>query len=101
MYYIIYKDRLKQGKTIKDFENWLRDYMPIQNDWGAIDFDIYKPLYGSADVFYVKYTVESLDKWNSGLASPMGARLITAISEIIEIPKVEVNIMERVEVKII
>lgn len=51
MYYIIYKDKLKQGKTMEDFTNWLREYMPIQNDWGAKDFDVYKPLYGPSDVF--------------------------------------------------
>jgi len=101
MYYIIYKDKLKQGKTIEDFTNWLREYMPIQNDWGAIDFDVYKPLYGSSDIFYVKYSVESLDKWNNGLQSPMGKRLIEAISDVIEISKVEVNIMEKVNVEII
>jgi hypothetical protein len=101
MYYVIYKDKLKQGKTMENFKNWLREYMPIQNDWGAKDFDVYKPLYGSSDIFYVKYTVESLDKWNNGLASPMGKRLIEAISEVIDISKVEVSIMEKVDIEMI
>jgi hypothetical protein len=101
MYYVIYKDKLKQGKTMEDFKNWLRKYMPIQNDWGAIDFDVYKPIYGQSDVFYVRYSVESLDKWNNGLASPMGKRLIEAISDVIEISRVEVSIMEKIEIEII
>jgi hypothetical protein len=101
MYYVIYKDKLKQGKTMENFKNWLREYMPIQNDWGAKDFDVYKPLYGSSDIFYVKYTVESLDKWNNGLASPMGKRLIEAISEVIDVSKVEVSIMEKVDIEMI
>jgi len=101
MYYIIYKDKLKQGKTMEDFTNWLRKYMPIQNDWGAKDFDVYKSLYGPSDVFYVRYSVESLDNWNNGLQSPMGKRLIEAISDVIEISRVEVSIMEKIEIEII
>ena len=97
MYYIIYKDRLKEGKSMEDFKNWLREYMPIQREWGAKDFNVYKPLYGESNVFYVRYTVESLDKWKKGLESSMGKRLIEAINRIIDVAHVEVEVMEKID----
>ena len=98
MYYIIYKDKLKEGKTIDDFKAWLNEFMPIQREWGAKDYDVYKPLYGEANIFYVRYTVESLDKWKKGLESDMGKALIEAISKIIDIAHVEVEVMEKIDI---
>ncbi|MGQ9844627.1 MAG: hypothetical protein ACUVQN_00195 [Caldisericia bacterium] len=98
MYYVIYRDRLKEGKTLDDFKKWLDEFMPIQKEWGAIDYNVYKPLYGEANIFYVRYTVESLDKWKKGLESPLGKALIDAISKIIDIAHVDVEVMEKIEI---
>lgn len=93
MYVILYRDQLLPGKKMSDFKDWLIEYYPIHQKWGAIDVKVLLPLYEETGLFYVLYSFESLDKWNSGLTSEEGERLLNSLGKVIDLGKTICSVM--------
>lgn len=97
MFLVIYRNQLRQGKTIKDFKDWWKTRMPARKKWGADSQEIYTPLYGEARIVFTKYKIESLDKWHKAVASPEGLQIIDSLDEIIDTAVTTVEIMSEVD----
>lgn len=94
MYYVIYMDVLREGKTLKDLKALLEEKWSVHEGWGAKKMDVYTPLYGEAGVVYVRYELESLDEWNKGITSKEGEELVKDLDKVIDVKQtyIEVNV---------
>jgi len=98
MYVILYRDQLLPGKKMSDFKEWLKKHFPIHQKWGAKDVKVLMPLYEETGLFYVTYSFESLDKWNEGLTSDEGERILESLGKVIDLSKTTCSVMVNIPV---
>ena len=96
MYYIIYKYVLKPGKTLDEIGAWMRKNEAIQAKWGAIEADFYRKATGQTRVFFARYKVKSLDRWNEGLKTPEAEAMFPELSKLVDFEKTESWIFEEI-----
>ncbi len=92
IYNITYKSILKPGKKSKDFEHWIKKYWSMQKTWGAISFKYWDTDQDDKHIFYCRYFVKNLDLWNESTIQPEAELAIAALSKIIDIDQMSINI---------
>ena len=92
MYYITYKNVLKQNKDQHDFKRWLHDYWPIQQSWGATSFKLWNSTQNDSHILFLRYTVKNIDKWNQKAMSNEAWALNEALSKIVDIDQMSMKI---------
>jgi len=83
-----------------DMKNWLKQYWPLHQKLGALEMDVYQPLYFSeAGVFFVKYKIRSIDKYVEGISGAEGEAMLKSLSEIIETAQTTAQVMVEVPIQ--
>ncbi|MEA1928936.1 MAG: hypothetical protein U9N73_12090 [Candidatus Auribacterota bacterium] len=96
MYFIIYKYVLKQGRTMDQVTNWMRNHEATQAKWGAIEADFYRLAPAQTSVFFARYKVKSIDRWTEGLKNPASFNLLRELAALVDFEKTESWIFEEI-----
>jgi len=90
---------LRPNKSIEDSKKWLKKYWPLHQELGALEMDVYQPLYFSeAGVFYVKYKLKSLDKYLEGVSSAKFEEMLKSLGEIVDTAQATSQVMIEISV---
>lgn len=98
MYVVSYRDEMLPGKGLDHLKAFVKKYWAFQQRWGARSYRILMPLFSETNVYFVKYEVESLDKWNEGLQKE-GAKLLADLAKIVKMETVVSQAFVEVEGK--
>jgi hypothetical protein len=91
MYAITYKNKLKKGKHIKDFQDWLKTSWSMQKTWGAEAVQTWKEEEGDHDYIFCEYHIKDIRQWNRQNMLHAGSDAIRELDQIIETSRITVS----------
>lgn len=74
----------------------MRENEARQAKWGAVEADFYHPLFGQTRLFFARYKVKSLDRWQEGLNKPGSEGILQKLREMVELEKTELWFFEEI-----
>jgi len=92
MFFVTYRNVLQPNKTLDDYRNGLNNVWPTLQKWGAINAEMFQPLYDESGAFYTRYAVNSLDVWNENLMSQEFTRMLQHLADTIDLAQSEVEV---------
>ena len=90
MYSVTYQHHLKPGKTLQDFNNWLKRYWSIQQSWGAVQFKVHTAQVPKDTVTCV-YSVENVKNWIRHAIRDHQAEWLRELEEISELASITIK----------
>lgn|GEM_PF-914619 len=91
MYRVTYENTLRQGKNLRDFQNWLSVFWTVQQTWGADSVKFWLERHGSEKHVICQYLVRDIQLWNR-LAMEQGASdLVRELENIVETDKITID----------
>jgi hypothetical protein len=64
LYSITYTSTLKKGKSLNDFQKWLKSSWEIQQAWGAESVYFWSERNGKDRLLFCQYMVKDIRRWN-------------------------------------
>ncbi len=92
MYYITYKNILKENKNYEDFIAWIDKYWPMQTGWGALSVTIWSWPEQGRKVLFCRYLVKDIEHWNESAVGKDAEQLIKNLGEIISLEHICIKI---------
>lgn len=84
MYRVTYKHRLKSGKDIEDFKNWLKDYWKVQKSWGAQHVRFWRDDIDERNILFCEYQVTDIRNWTEAAIRASSEDIIRDLETISE-----------------
>jgi len=91
MYSITYKNKLRQGKNIGDFQTWLKAFWNVQKSWGAETVHIWMEEDGDHDFIFCEYRVPDIRRWNRLAQLYASSDPIRELGQIVETSRITVS----------
>ncbi|MCK5146597.1 hypothetical protein KAR48_07565 [bacterium] len=86
---ITYRNIFRDEMDIDDYEKWQAFYWPIQQSWGAVNYEIWEEAAGK---ICCRYFVDDIDKWNRRSAGPDAEALVSSLNRIVNLDKISLKI---------
>lgn len=90
MFSITYQHHLKPGKTLQDFNNWMKRYWSVQQSWGAVQFKLHNTK-DSHNTVTCEYSVENVKKWICHAIGDHRAKWLKELEEISELRSITIR----------
>jgi hypothetical protein len=91
MYKVTYKNRLKQGKNLADFQNWLMEFWSVQQTWSAKTVRCWCE-WEKGDTFVLcEYKVEDIGLWNRQAVRHSASGPLRDLERIVEPSRVTIK----------
>ena len=84
-------NRLKQGKTLKDFRKWLKVFWDIQKTWGAKTVYFWSEEEEKSDVIFCEYLVQDIRQWNEKAMLYAASSFIRDLEQIVDTQRITVS----------
>jgi hypothetical protein len=94
VYSITYRNKLKQGKELKDFQKWLKASWIMQKSWGAETVHVWSDEEGDRDFVFCEYRVQDIRQWNHQNMLHAGSDAIRELDQIVETSRMTVSRIE-------
>jgi len=94
LYSITYKNKLKHGKSLKDFKIWLKSFWTIQQTWGAQTVHFWSGEEGEDDIVFCEYLVQDIRRWNRQAMRFAASSFIRDLGQIAETNRITVSKIE-------
>jgi hypothetical protein len=91
LFRVTYKNVLRQGKGLDDFQKWLNAVWKIQHSWGADSVFFWTEREGDLSLVICEYTVQDIDRWNRLAMSDEASHLSHPLEEIAETRKITIR----------
>lgn len=91
MFRVTYRNVLRRGKGLADFQQWLNAVWKIQHSWGADSVFFWSEKEGDCSLVICEYTVRDIDRWNRQAMSDEAFALSAPLDAIAETRKITVR----------
>jgi hypothetical protein len=91
LFRVTYKNVLRRGKGLADFQQWLNAVWKIQHSWGADSVCFWSEKEGNLSLVICEYTVRDIDRWNRLAMSEEASHLSHPLQAIAETRKITVR----------
>ncbi len=92
MYFVTYRNVLNPHATLQEYRQGLQHVWPVLKSWGARRVEMYQELYDESGAFFTRYSIESLDQWNTHVMSAEFAEMLKHLDEILDLSMSEVTV---------
>ena len=96
MYFVIHKSLIRPGKTLEELKLWMRQHDATLAKWGAVEADLYRPLFGESNLFFMRYKLKSIDQWHKAFQSPEGQKILESLGEVLDLSSTTIYVMEEI-----
>lgn len=91
MFRVTYRNVLRSGKGLADFQQWLNAVWKIQHSWGADSVFFWSEKEGDCSLVICEYMVRDIDRWNRQAMSDEAFSLSEPLEAIAETCKITVR----------
>jgi hypothetical protein len=91
VYTITYKNRLKKGKNIDDFQKWQKSFWSVQQGWGAESVHIWCEHEGDEALVFCRYRVHDIRLWNQNAMKREAEVLVEELDGIVETNRITID----------
>jgi hypothetical protein len=92
MFFVTYRNVLQPGKTQADYRKGLGHVWPVLRQWGAVSVEMFQLLYDESGAFYTRYSITSLDEWNSHIMGNEFEKQLSHLASVLDLSQSEVDI---------
>jgi hypothetical protein len=92
MYYVTYRNVLQPHASLDEYRRGLKHVWPTLQSWGATRVELSQELYDESGAFYTRYSIDSLDQWNSHVMSPEFASMLKQLDNVLDLSMSEVTV---------
>lgn len=89
MYSVKYKNKLKLGKSFKDFQKWQKTFWAIQKTWGAQTVHLWSE--ENDRIVFCEYLVQDINHWNRQAIRFAASSFIRELEQIVESNRITVS----------
>ena len=91
LYSITYKNALKHGKSVDDFQKWLKTFWSVQKRWGAESVHYWIECEGEQAIVYCRYMVHDVRRWNQNALTHEASALLEELDGIVETSRITID----------
>jgi hypothetical protein len=91
MYSVTYKNILKTGKSLEDFERCLKACWAVQRTWGARTMHFWAEEEGDTHIVFCEYLVQDVRLWNRQAMEWAASACIRSLAETVETRRITVS----------
>ena len=91
MHKIIYKNLLRNGKNVHDFQNWLSRYWNDQQSWGAREVTYWTAKEGHTQLLFSEYVVDHPAHWIREARKAEATPMIRSLEKICHCNKITIK----------
>jgi hypothetical protein len=92
MYYVTYRNVLQPGKSLDEYRKGLAHVWPTLQSWGAVHVEMFQLLYDESGAFCTRYTVKSLDVWNTHVMGADFSRQMSSLAQLLDLAQSRVDV---------
>ena len=91
MYSITYTSTLKKGKSLNDFQKWLKSSWEFQQTWGAESVYFWSERNGKDRLLFCQYMVKDIRRWNQSAIRCESAIPVMELARITETNRITIR----------